>query len=96
MLPPFSPTRREAVRVERLRDAAAFADRLACAREPLAQMRMQELRAHVERSHERRAAFQEHSDRPVEAGELVDLEPLADRRDPPERVANPGAHGIKP
>jgi hypothetical protein len=74
-----------------LRYRAALADRATGGGQARAQHRVQELGAHVERGDERHAAAQQHADRSVEARELVDLEPFADRRHAPQRVAEPRA-----
>ena len=71
--------RGEAVGFHRFGDGAAFVDCPARHRQPRAQQRVQQLRAHPERGRERRAALEEHPDGAVETRKLVQLEALADR-----------------
>jgi len=58
-----------------------------------AQQRVQQLAGRIERGHEGHSPAHQHADRAVEAGELIDLEPLADRGQAPHRIGERRAHG---
>ncbi len=87
---------REAARFHRLGHRPALADRTRRRLQARAQPRMQQVRAERERCHHRHAAAQKHSDRAVEARELVELHAFARARQSPDRVDERRARGRQP
>ena len=75
--------------IERLRDAAPFADAFRRFAQRSAQHRMQQARRHVQRRHDGRAAAQQHPDHAIEPGQMVGANALPDGRHLPQFSVEP-------